>query len=132
MQTDSPKLAQIILLLGTHIKIEFLLDEDFGSFSGHEGNYLIDHDDYILDDFGPSDSFPTRPPRPVRPSRHEFSRPPHPSSFNRNHYTGYSNSYSPASVNHPSMFRKKNFKKNDTGRKKIFIDRNRISLPFLN
>lgn len=71
-------------------------DDEFGLGFGNDDNYI--DQDYILNDFATSDSYPpTRPPRPQRPNRHEFSRPPHPTSSSsaiRDHdpYTGFGHS----------------------------------------
>ena len=53
--------------------------DDFNGVDEHE------HDDFIIEDFAPSsDAYPpTRPPRPSRPLRHKFARPPHPSEFHK-------------------------------------------------
>ena len=54
-------------------------------FGEYDDFSVADHDDFIIDDFAPSsDSFsPTRPPRPSRPIRHNFARPPHPSEYHK-------------------------------------------------
>ena len=47
----------------------------------HHDEYIVkpNADGNILNDFASSDHLPpTRPPRPERPNRHVFSRPPHP------------------------------------------------------
>merc|ERR1712223_1664161 len=67
----------------------------------HHDEYIVkpNADGNILNDFASSDHLPpTRPPRPERPNRHVFSRPPHPNhdpfhdppSFGFNHIgSGY-------------------------------------------
>eukprot|EP00093_Oithona_nana_P008136 08136.XXX_488190_489622_1 [CDS] Oithona nana genome sequencing. len=57
--------------------------EVFGEYD--DFSVVDDHDDFIIDDFAPSsDSYsPTRPPRPSRPVRHNFARPPHPSEYHK-------------------------------------------------
>ena len=55
--------------------------ETFDHFDdvSHHDEYIVKPDGNILNDFAASDHLPpTRPPRPERPNRHVFSRPPHP------------------------------------------------------
>ena len=55
--------------------------DDVSHHHQHHDEYIVkpNADGNILNDFASSDHLPpTRPPRPERPNRHVFSRPPHP------------------------------------------------------
>ncbi len=88
------------------------------------------HDEFIIEDFAVPDPYnhhsqrPTRPPRPSRPIRHEFSRPPHPSLHDHedNHDLHFEpppvrHHHSGAEINSPSTHL------NDHNRNNILISR---------
>ena len=79
---------KILLKFSLYIdNLEDFENERFETFDhfdddvSHHDEYIVkpDHGGNILSDFAASDHLhpPTRPPRPERPNRHVFSRPPH-------------------------------------------------------
>ena len=76
--------TEIFTLLYIDHDLEDFENERFETFDhfddvSYHDEYIVKPDGNILNDFAASDHLPpTRPPRPERPNRHVFSRPPHP------------------------------------------------------